>query len=386
MKKLLTNIIIWVLKRNTEIKDNIISNICEDIKNNKIEEIDLKNEERIINFKNVKAGDVIISKTKDWHGKIDISHYFRPYFIVGRTEDRLYGLYCTSSDKANNDINFFHFFNKSDIKKEGRVSHVDCKKICVLDINHFKDKAFTTDILTRRKILEKLIQVTDGYESYVDFSYFGFNPGVNSVVKYNGNFYYLYDKLENNKFNAALLKESGRIDKGIIIFNKGYVLDKTKKEVIDKEDIEYVIYEKTHDFKKSIHKLKTDVISPKIDTEKNIIEVTEKETLETNDSYNEEKYKFGDVLSLRNSRNKIIYLTTFNKQIYYITDEQLELYTGMRFAHESEINGFYRKLSDKEFSRLINVLNKPLNSDKIKFVPNDVKDDIKDNISRKQLK
>ena len=104
---------------------------------------------------------------------------------------------------------------------------------------------------------------------------------------------------------------------------------------------------------------------------------------ENDEKNNEDKYKFGDVLSLRNSKNKIIYLTSFNKQIYYITDEQLELYTGMRFVHESEINGFYRKLSDKEFSRLINVLNKPLNLEKIKFVPDDVKNDIKNNISRK---
>lgn len=380
MKKILTNIIIWVLKRNPEIKDNVINNF----KGNQNIDVELKNDnividEHMLKFNNVKAGDIIISKTKDWHGKFDLKHFYRPYFIVGRTNEELYGLYCTSSDKVKNDKRFYHYYNNMEKKEEAKVSHVDCRCFFVLNSCHFKGIACTLDIKSRRKIIEKVINNSNANEDIIDFNSFKIEPKINSVVKYNGEFYFIYDKFDNDKFCSVRLKENTKTDKGLMIFNKGYGLDKTGKEVIDKDNIDYVIYEQTNEFSKSVHKLKTNVISKEVKNDRIEIE-------ENDEKNNEDKYKFGDVLSLRNSKNKIIYLTSFNKQIYYITDEQLELYTGMRFVHESEINGFYRKLSDKEFSRLINVLNKPLNSEKIKFVPDDVKNDIKNNISRKQLK
>ena len=91
------------------------------------------------------------------------------------------------------------------------------------------------------------------------------------------------------------------------------------------------------------------------------------------------KPTFGDVLSLKNSNLHIIYLATIEDVIYYMTFDQLELFTGLNKIDKDRVDDFVRKLTDEEINLLIQKVEKPLISPNYSFYDG-VKEEILDKI------
>ena len=362
MLNFLTKIIIKLLKKYPKLEENIV--LYFDEKNMVSENEEASNvisQDKINKFKSVKAGDIVIAKTPNYKGSDD-SHLYRPFFIVGRSRRKLHGLYGTTSTNAMGKEGYYHFYDKS----RDKVSHYDCSKIYVLDINDFKNKLFSLDKTKCRKILDLLVKNCN-FSNMVDFNEFEFEPKVGNVIISDKKYYILYGLNENKDFMAYELIKNENSKRYIKINNCKYTLNYSNRKIINQNDIDCVILDDANNYLRFLKENKPS-----------------KE--KTKATYKEQNYNFADVLSLKNSKDKIIYLTRKNNLIYYVTEEQLELFTGIKYIDINMVSGFYRKLSDEEINKIINVLNKPLNNNHLNYVPDYVKNNILNNINVKRLK
>ena len=97
----------------------------------------------------------------------------------------------------------------------------------------------------------------------------------------------------------------------------------------------------------------------------------EKENKEEAKKEQHKKYKFGDILSLKKSKEKIIYVSEYNDKLYYLTMSNLELFTGISRRNLNDIQDKYGFISEQDKKRLLMKIEIMLNS-KSDTLANDV--------------
>ena len=368
----LSKLIIKLMNKYPKLKEEITNYIKLDIENNKenimqhslektddTKNIDHISQEKIMAFKSVRPGDLVIAKTPYFKSD-DESHLYRPFFIVGRSKKKLYGLYGSTSPNTLKQDYYYHYFDKV----SGKVSNFNCKKIYILDKEGFKNNASSLDDSAGRKIVELLASNAIINTDMIDFNAFGFEPKIGSVVLFKNEFYLLYNCTNDGSFYAYKLVCNPKHNDGIRISNTGYMINVRESIIINKNEMDCVILENAC-------------------TKSQIKTIEGRKGVKRKD-YSNNKYNFGDVLSLKNSKEKIIYLNKENDKLYYITEDQLDFFTGIKKISVQNVNSFYRKLSNEELSRVFSVLDKPLNSCDTKYVSSSVKSNILNSV--KQLK
>ena len=305
-----------------------------------------KNDEEIIKrkkFDNVKVGETVIAKTQ-YYNSDDLDHLYRPHIIVGRTEDELYGLMATSVDKTGN-VNYYKNYNAETCK----VSFVKCSNIYKLDIDDYK---YTADVgLKVSNVLLKKI-VRNANISKVDknlfLKYVPIEPG--SVIVSGDNYFFLTKKLENGNYKAYRLIRSSKNYFYLTINNINYEPDFKSDMIININDIDYAILSGFQSFLNKINREK-----------KELTKVCE--------------YTFGDIISLKGSNEKIIYITSRGHSIYYTPIDSLELFLGISGIKASSVSTKVGRLSDLELRTLIQKIDKGL-SNEDKTIPNNIKKEV----------
>lgn len=85
-------------------------------------------------------------------------------------------------------------------------------------------------------------------------------------------------------------------------------------------------------------------------------------------------FKFGDILSLKDTKEKLIFICKRKKQIYTCSFSGMEIFSGMRKINKDLVLGKYDELLETDKKVLLDRLDRALNLDK--YIPGNVKDKV----------
>lgn len=335
-----------ILKKNKNIKNEVINYLKEEsfdelkkvVENKENERVQEElNKEKKIDFANVKPGDVVLAKwLHPGEKEEDNIHLYRPFFVVGRSKKNLNGIYCTTKLRKSNEF-FSLVFSGSK-----KTTYLDCSKIIQLSIDDFDCKAkFAVHSDDAKKVIKKMLNYRQCYNQ-IDFKTFFKKITFSSIVLCNNKFYKISGITEDGYKAYPLYKINGynNISKYVNIFGKKYIIKEDEKAVLKPADITVITDEVDYHVYEEEAKMKQKRNSDK-----------------TGDKL-VKKYRYGDVLSIKNTKNKIIYVTESNKKIYYVTHDDIDLFKGIQRIDKNCVNAYYDHLSSEEIKRLSQKLNK----------------------------
>lgn len=356
INKIIISLFKKIIKKNKFIKDELINYLNNEYfdelkkvvktKENEIKKQEFHDEEKIINFNNVKSGDVVVAKLLNPGDKEEENaHLYRPFFIVGRSKKKLHGLYCTTKKKNGNEY-FPLCFCGSD-----KTTYLNCSRIISVSIDEFihpsKYKVKSNDA---RNIIKKMLHYKHNYNE-IDFKAFFNKITFNSIVLYDNNLYKI-SGIEKNGYKAyplSLSKGYNNISEHVIILGKKYVINESKEVILKPDKITLISDELD---------LHTYEEESKIKQKRDANKVGDKKV---------KSYRYGDVLSIKNSKNKIIYITESNKKVYYVTYSDIDFFKGISRINKSDVIACYDHLSDEEKEKLTNNINRAFESKKGDF-------------------
>ncbi len=281
-----------------------------------------------IKFEDIKPRMVIIAKTPDYNNP-DLTHLTRPFIVVGKSSKGLYAIKETTSSKCKGDNRYYvHYNYKRDI-----ASYCKCNKIYEITKDEFKYFSYHMPYNEYKKLIEKLTKYCKELNK-IDWSLFSYRLTEGSILLKENDLYIVLKKENDQKYKIAKL----------IIDNESKIYDyfMGQKHVIDTDNIITIDNNNSYEV--------IGYVDPKI-SRLNWIDVSD--------------YKLGDVLSLKGSNQKIIYLTQIGDRIFYLDLDSLEFYTGIGKINKEKISGFYRKLNEDEMKALVKKVEKPLNNDNL---------------------
>lgn len=280
-------------------------------------------------FDSINARAIIIAETPNYVGD-DLSHLIRPFLVVGKDSEYLYAIRETTVDKYSNNKKYYKYYNPA----RDVYSYLKCDEIFKINKDQFKRVAYYMDFNEYKEILQKIVACCENFEK-VDFTSFKYSLRRGSIIIKNDEPYVLMDD-EKNTDEHKIAKLVKNENSEIYIYYKG------SKHVVDVDNI---------------FKLKSS------DKDYTIIGDVPSKFIGRIRNTDISDYEIGDVLSLKNSKEKIIYLTQIDKMIYYIGFDQLDFFTGISKIEENRICDRYRKLNSNEIERLISKIEKPLSND-----------------------
>ena len=272
-------------------------------------------------LKDVDPRNVITAKIFD-DGKIKTKNFL----VVGKDDNSLYAIRFTTKSQSENDN-----YMKCNYIIQDKVFYYRWNKIFKIGKEEFIYKKAKLPMNVYKEIMLTMAKKCKSY-SNIDFSSVNLPLEENSIILKNEILYLVFDKVKKtNKYKIVKLERSEDSKENIYIKGSSYRICTDETDEIDINDKDYVI-----------------VASIK----KKIFNFIENNNLD-----------FGDVLSVKNSNQKIIYLTEVSGMIYYATFDQLELFTGIDKIQKNKIEGFYRKLDEDELSKIAEKLERPLSND-----------------------
>ena len=226
--KILSFLIIKILKNNEIIKENVISEFSFGYENNDKNETTLELAKRIA-FDNINAGDIILAGTPNYQEN-DLSHFYRPFLVLGKEDDKIYALYNTSKIKYKDNEKYYEVCN---LGNNGKHSYINCSNIYIITIDLFKNLIlkYNVDSINEKmliNILNKTMLYGD-FLNYIDYKHLNFKIEKGSIVKVDSNFYLVTKILQSeNCYITNLLVRRKNEDDYINIFGKKYVLERDK--------------------------------------------------------------------------------------------------------------------------------------------------------------
>lgn len=288
-------------------------------------------------IKNINPKDTIIAEVID-----DGIKKTKNFLVVGKDEDYLYTIRITPMDQSQNSN-----YKKCNNKFRNKCLHYRWNTIFKIGKDEFLKKRGTVSEIIYNEIMRGMAKKSKSYDN-IDFLSANFPLKEGSIILKDGNLYLVIkEEKDINKYKIAELKESTNNEAIIRIKGSKYSICLDETIMVDSTDNDFVVI---FNFPSSIVK-----------------------TIEKSDfGY----YEFGDVISLKNSNKKVIYLTQINGIVYYVTFDQLELFTGICKINKDMVEGFYRKLSDFELNKIALKLEKALSKDIYHIYSDDAKDSI----------
>ena len=304
------------------------------------ESIDKENE-----FNKVCAGDVIWSTTPDFKNN-DKSHLIRPYLVIGRNKNMLYALYGTT--KKHYEEPEYYGIKLSRNKEE---SYFYCCNITKLDINNFKSIYTMLSDASMNAVYKKIINNTDCLK-YIDKRFLDTKREKAAIIMCNKQIYIIININKNNDKYKVVELVPGKASHCVHLFGQDFIannqniitLDKNNPIIAIKTDIDYYNYLlKIHTNNKQI-------------------------------SYNE--YNFADILSIKGTKEKVIYLYHTDKDVYYVPFTTLEIFSGINKLNINKIEGVYGSLSYSDIAKLVNKLDSKLANSNGKHIDKNIEKQI----------
>ena len=293
-------------------------------------------------------GCFVMAKTPNYrivNENDDLSHLYRPFFVVGKDKNFVYGLYSTSQKKYENDKHYFNFYNNGDNENEKDIGYVYIARIesisydCIDRIKYYCSKL----------VLDRIINNLSEYvvdSKRIDYDYIDITKSPNSIVLYNNEFYVYKKKVKNKSPEIILNKLIKTDDKNdSIMINGNYY---------------------TVDFTNNIRVLKRDVVTVKNNAKLLIDKI---------------KYNFGDIVLVNNK--KMIYITKGAYDTYCCLLDSLEIYSGLEKINFDNISQKLGELKVEEKEKLAKKINKSLDSGNERINSEALIGNIKESIKRR---
>lgn len=290
-------------------------------------------------IKKVNPKDYIIAKAID--DEIEKTKHF---LVVGKDENFLYAIRMTPKNQSQNNN-----YRKCNNKFRNMQFYYRWNTIFKIGKDEFIGKRDEVSDIIYREVISTMAKKCKSYDN-IDFSSAKFLLKEGIIILKDGNLYLVINETKDiNKYKIAKLEEG--MNHGVSVRIKGskygICFDETME--IDSTDNDFVVISNFPILIKKITK-----------------------------KVNKICYEFGDVLSLKNSNEKVIYLTQINGIVYYACFDQLELFTGICKVNKNRIEGFYRKLSDYELNNIALKLERALPNDVYHIYSDDAKNSILD--------
>lgn len=262
--------------------------------------------------------------------------------------DNIYGL------RKNGTYYYFIFDNVKTIRKANVKRFSELSSTITLEevLNYKEELENKTYIRKERKTPKKQNDKRAGY-SKRDI----IKCGQTNVF---GNNLYIVIERINNKYYVVPITFDRKPEYDDYIYSNAFefnVYYDNNVIEIDETEIEDILYSSIigkNDLKSIINVLKTTS-----STYKNIF------------TTKDDKYSFGDVVSLHNCKDKVAYLVSSGDDFYYVDLEKIKFYAKIPLANKSDIQDYYRSLSEEEINELLKNL-QIMNDNKMKFVPEEV--------------
>lgn len=207
---------------------------------NEIDNIDYTDSQLKL-FNNTKPGDLVFCQMPlcdEELEKVKKGHRCRPYLIVSKTDNFLYGYYCTSSDSGTvvwNEYvllhNKYHQYKKdNDYRDVPTDTYVSLNVPHKLSIKHLKYYMFSINDFDKRQINKKLVLLNKSGTKL-----FNVSPKalVSEVYSYNCALYYVF-KEENNTLYCYRLNSRQKTGADTIYVRKNkYSIDLDQEYVLN---------------------------------------------------------------------------------------------------------------------------------------------------------
>lgn len=283
------------------------------------------NEEKQQKFMGIKAGDVVIAKYPDSGKNKNNVYLYQPFFIVGRSAKYLHAIYCTTKTRHNKGYYPISFDGSN------KITYLDCTKIINLSIDEFKwPSKYKVCPCDAKKVIKKMLNYSQIYNQ-IDFKEFFNEIKIGNIVLCDNKFYVISGFSENGYEARLLRKKRNNESKSTVIFGKKYVIAEGEKHVLKSDKIMVI----------------TDDIVFRL--------------------YDVKSYQYADVLSIKGSKNKIIYITKSNKKIYYVTYDDIDFFRGISRIDKTNVITKYSRLSDYEIEKLTKKISMFLGLEKERF-------------------
>lgn len=266
-------------------------------------------------------------------------------FVVVKNDqnnEMVYGLFITDSIKNKEDIRYYKYIMKNQNKEyEKFIKCNDITEIMYSNIEQINGCVANEEL---GKVISKLSSIIID-KDIVSYDYLSKNIQRGCVCNINGE-YFLATNVQGDKCKVYRFTSQTKEDQpSIRLNNKQFTVSK-KGANISKSDIDYVV--------KRIDK----------NTMKKIEAVLDKK-----------EYEFGDILNIQNYGKKVIYITTFNNELYCCDKNSLELFSGFERIPEKKIIDKCDELTNTEQINLLKKLKRSLDNNR--YIPEDIQSDVK---------
>ena len=95
-----------------------------------------------------------------------------------------------------------------------------------------------------------------------------------------------------------------------------------------------------------------------------------------NKQISDKEYNFADILSIKGTKEKVIYLYHTNKDVYYVPFTTLEIFSGINKLNINKIEGVYGSLSYSDIAKLVNKLDSKLANSNGKHIDKNIEKQI----------
>ena len=390
MHKILSKLIIFLFNKSPKIKEDILRYIA---KNELLkEELDstkkiVKEEEKVLSekekqkrleeFLKVEKGDVIYAKVPVNFYKGDVKDKsVRPWVVIKKYDDTL-TVVARSTSKRNmelKELDSMIFVKKEDDVIGDSDYVINCEQYYVIS----KDNFICNKGKISNNLVEEIIRKQKVYNSRsLTIKKLNFKIKENDIIEYKDDKYFVYDVNKNEFYCYKLTKSSNNKEFSYGIFGENYTLEPNVVYAFDN------IYEFSNNMSllsienEELKKLvKRDLFDynekPKLfymnknkqeKYEKSLVkEEPKKEEKEKIKKEYYKKYKLGDILSIKDSKEKVIYVSSYNDKLYYLTMDNLDFFTGISRKNLNDVHSKYGEISEDSIKKILIKIERMLNS------------------------
>ena len=276
---------------------------------------------------NTQIRSIVVAKIPNYEGENN-NHVIRYYLVVGKDDKYFYCSHNTTTDKSEHK----NYYKRYDAHSN-KYCFFKCYKIYKIGKDEFISNRFILPMEEYKDIINLYVKFCPDLDK-IDFKYLNYNINVGRIIMYENEPFVVFDFIKNTNIYRAF-RLTPNDDAKLYVYMKG------KKHDIVFDDIREI--------------KNTDNYTVLGFAPSKVVDIIRNKDISN--------YEFGDVLSLKNTSEKVIFLTQIKNMVYYATFDQLDMFTGIYKMENSNIDKLYSKLSDKQLSRLISKIQKPLVND-----------------------
>ena len=242
---------------------------------------------------------------------------------------------------------------------------INCERYYVID----EDKFIYNKGKTSSKMIEEIIRKQKVYNARaLTIKKLNFKIKENDIIEYKDEKYFVYSinkselccyklnkTVNNKKFSYGVLGDNYNLEPTCIyIFDNSYELTNNMNLLsMENEELKKLVKKDLFDYNQR-PKLFYFNRTKQVKYEKSLInEETKKENKEDSKKEYHKKYKFGDILSLKDSKEKVIYVSEYNDKLYYLNMSNLDFFTGISRRNLNDVQDKYNIISEEDKKRLL---------------------------------